>query len=100
MDALDELGRGRVSVPPEAVQDPFEKLVPGFGLCRDPERVPMRWNGSPNGGFTAGKPLLPMLDDKSRNVEEQARNERSVEPVRSTQPNRLRSRLLSSPLAA
>jgi alpha-glucosidase len=74
----DELGRGRASVPPEAVQDPFEKLVPGFGLCRDPERVPMRWDGSPNGGFTAGKPWLPMLDNGSRNVEEQARNERSV----------------------
>jgi alpha-glucosidase len=74
----DEIGRERSPVPAEAVQDPFEKLVPGFGLSRDPERTPMRWDHSPNGGFTSGEPWLPMHDDRSRNVEQQAANERSI----------------------
>lgn len=74
----DELGRKRSSVPPEAVDDPFEKLVPGYGLCRDPERVPMRWNDSPCGGFTSGKPWLPMNDDRSCNVEQQAGDKSSL----------------------
>lgn len=35
----DEIGRKRVPIPPDRVRDPFEKLVPGYGLCRDPERA-------------------------------------------------------------
>jgi alpha-glucosidase len=65
--AGDELGTERAKIPPEAVQDPFEKLVPGFGLNRDPERVPMRWDGSRNGGFTTGEPWLPMGHPNPRN---------------------------------
>jgi hypothetical protein len=30
--------------PPEKVQDPFEKNVPGRGLGRDPQRTPMQWS--------------------------------------------------------
>ena len=29
-------------------------------MARDPERTPMRWDGSPNGGFTTGQPWLPL----------------------------------------
>ena len=43
----DELGMHDVTIPPERVQDPFEKNVPGLGLGRDPERTPMQWDGSP-----------------------------------------------------
>jgi glycosidase len=37
----DEIGMQDVEVPPDMVQDPFEKNVPGLGLGRDPERTPM-----------------------------------------------------------
>jgi alpha-glucosidase len=56
--AGDEIGMADVPIPPEAVQDVFEKLVPGYGLNRDPERSPMCWDDSRNGGFTSGRPWL------------------------------------------
>ncbi len=49
-----------VSIPPERVQDPWEKNVPGHGLGRDPERTPMQWDAGPNAGFTTGTPWLPV----------------------------------------
>lgn len=67
--AGDELGMERVPIPAGRGCDPFEKLVPGYGLTRDPERAPMRWDGSRNGGFTTGTPWLPMGADVGvRNV--------------------------------
>ena len=60
--AGDEIGMESVAVPPERVRDPFEKLVGGYGLNRDPERSPMRWDASEAGGFTTGEPWLPMGD--------------------------------------
>jgi alpha-glucosidase len=59
----DELGMVDVPIPPELVQDPFEKNVPGIGVGRDPERTPMPWNAGPNGGFTIATPWLPLGDD-------------------------------------
>jgi alpha-glucosidase len=60
----------QVEVPAERTQDPFEKLVAGYGLSRDGERVPMRWDASANGGFTTGEPWLPLGSDVAeRNVE-------------------------------
>jgi alpha-glucosidase len=56
----DEIGIGKVEIPPEAVQDPWEKNEPGLGLGRDPERTPMHWDSSPNGGFSTGRPWLPL----------------------------------------
>jgi alpha-glucosidase len=50
----------RVPIPSDQVHDIFEKLVPGYGINRDPERSPMRWDGGPNGGFTSGEPWLTM----------------------------------------
>jgi alpha-glucosidase len=68
--AGDELGMEQVQIPPDRVVDPFEKLLGGYGLNRDPERSPMRWSAGRNGGFSAGQPWLPMGDDVSeRNVE-------------------------------
>jgi alpha-glucosidase len=58
--AGDEIGVPQVPVPPERVRDPFETLVPGYGLGRDPERTPMRWSPGPKGGFTTGEPWLPV----------------------------------------
>jgi alpha-glucosidase len=64
----DEIAMHDVPIPPDAVQDPFEKRVPGLGLGRDPERTPMQWDASPNAGFsgtTNVKPWLPIADDFS-----------------------------------
>jgi alpha-glucosidase len=75
----DELGLGRVEIPPEAVRDPWEKNEPGLGLGRDPERTPMQWDVSPNAGFTAGAPWLPLAPDfASCNVEALARQPHSI----------------------
>jgi len=59
----DEIGMRNVVIPPELVQDPWEKNVPGLGLGRDPERTPMQWDGNLNAGFTAGTPWLPVAAD-------------------------------------
>lgn len=59
----DEIGMHDVPIPPEQVQDPWEKNVPGLGLGRDPERTPMQWDASPHAGFTRGTPWLPVAED-------------------------------------
>jgi alpha-glucosidase len=66
----DELGLQQVPIPPDRVQDPWEKNEPGLGLGRDPCRTPMPWDPTANAGFTAGEPWLPLNADwPSRNVE-------------------------------
>ncbi|HEY3296083.1 MAG TPA: alpha-amylase family glycosyl hydrolase [bacterium] len=65
----DEIGMHDVPIPPEAVQDPFEKNVPGLGLGRDPERTPMQWDERPAAGFTTSTPwLLQAADAATQNV--------------------------------
>jgi len=61
----DELGMSNVEIPPERVQDPQEKYVPGLGLGRDPARTPMQWNASPHAGFCPPtvEPWLPVAPD-------------------------------------
>lgn len=56
----DEIGMRDVPIPPELVQDPYEKNVPGIGVGRDPCRTPMQWSDAPNAGFTTGRPWLPL----------------------------------------
>jgi alpha-glucosidase len=66
----DEIGMHDVAIPPERVQDPFEKNVPGIGLGRDPQRTPMQWSAQENAGFTTGDPWLPIANDyREVNVE-------------------------------
>jgi alpha-glucosidase len=68
----DELGMLDVPIPPEAVQDPYEKNVPGLGLGRDPARTPMQWSPQPQAGFSSARPWLPLAADyRERNVEAQ-----------------------------
>jgi alpha-glucosidase len=56
-----------VEIPPEMVQDPFEKNVPGQD--HGPARTPMRWDGTDSAGFTNGTPWLPVAnDDRTNNV--------------------------------
>jgi alpha-glucosidase len=61
----DELGMSNVMIPPERIQDPQEKNVPGLGLGRDPARTPMQWNASPHAGFCPPtvEPWLPIAAD-------------------------------------
>jgi alpha-glucosidase len=75
----DEIGMHDVPIPPEDVQDPFERNVPGLGLGRDPERTPMQWDAGPNAGFSAARPWLPIADDYERvNVAIQRADPRSM----------------------
>ncbi|HYC96284.1 MAG TPA: alpha-amylase family glycosyl hydrolase [Sphingomicrobium sp.] len=68
----DELGIGKVEIPPGRVRDPKELREPGIGLGRDPSRTPMAWDSAPNGGFSTGQPWLPLHDDwPTRNVSTQ-----------------------------
>ncbi len=61
----DEIGMTDVEIPPERYVDPQWRDRRG----RDPERTPMRWDGSPNAGFTTGDPWLPVgADERSVNV--------------------------------
>ena len=62
----DEIGMPRVEIPPERVQDPWEKNEPGLGVGRDPSRTPMQWDASPNAGFTTGHTLASHRSGVSR----------------------------------
>jgi alpha-glucosidase len=76
--AGDEIGSEQVPIPSERVQDPFEKLVKGFDLGRDPERAPLRWDDTDGGGFTTGEPWLPLSRDRARNIMAQQRDGQSL----------------------
>jgi len=72
----DEIGMTDVPIPPHLEQDPARFHAPGGG--RDPERTPMRWDGSPLAGFTTGQPWLPMGEVGSVNVADQRADPRSM----------------------
>ncbi|MBV9772731.1 MAG: DUF3459 domain-containing protein [Gemmatimonadetes bacterium] len=75
----DEIGMHDVEIPPERVQDPWEKNLPGIGMGRDPERTPMQWDDSPNAGFTTGTPWLPVAEDFTEvNVQRERDDPRSL----------------------
>jgi alpha-glucosidase len=77
--AGDELGMEQVPVPKDRIVDPFEKLLAGYGLNRDPERTPMRWDHTPNAGFSEGEPWLPMgANLRERHVSALKEDERSL----------------------
>ncbi|TCT05538.1 alpha-amylase family glycosyl hydrolase [Aquabacter spiritensis] len=59
----DEIGMAQVEIPPERVQDPYEKNVPGLGLGRDGVRTPMQWDAGPQAGFSEVEPWLPVSPD-------------------------------------
>jgi alpha-glucosidase len=75
----EEIGMQDVVVPAAEVQDPFELNVPGFGLGRDPVRTPMPWTSQQRGGFTEGRPWLPLnADVHVLNVFAQSADPRSI----------------------
>jgi alpha-glucosidase len=75
----DELGMTDVAIPPNRIQDPFEKRVPGLGLGRDPERTPMQWTAGQHAGFSPAEPWLPVSPDHTKiNVETLAQDRTSI----------------------
>jgi alpha-glucosidase len=75
----DELGMENVPIPPDQVQDPFERNEPGKGLGRDPQRTPMCWDESPQAGFSRARPWLPLgAGWQERNVAAQEADPRSM----------------------
>jgi alpha-glucosidase len=75
----DEIGMEDVPIPPDRIQDPYEKNQPGLGLGRDPQRTPMQWDDSPNAGFTTGSPWLPIAENfHTRNVKALSTDETSI----------------------
>jgi alpha-glucosidase len=76
----EEIGMRDVPIPPDRVQDPWERNVPGLGLGRDPARTPMQWDAGPNAGFTtAREPWLPVADNRRTiNAAAQAADPRSL----------------------
>src|SRR6202012_3651928 len=75
----DEIGMLDAEIPPDRVQDPYEKNVPGLGLGRDPQRTPMQWTGAQNAGFTSGTSWLPIDDDYPVvNVESESTDQTSI----------------------
>jgi alpha-glucosidase len=77
--AGDEIGKPNGEIAPERVRDPFERLVPGWGLNRDPERTPMCWDAGEHAGFTTGEPWLPIGHAIEKcNVASQQQDKRSM----------------------
>src|SRR5271166_2120108 len=75
----DEIGMSQVAIPPECVQDPFEKNLPGIGVGRDGCRTPMQWTAGRNAGFSTSEPWLPLSADFRReNVESQGTDLASI----------------------
>lgn len=75
----DEIGIGKVIIPPDRVCDPQDLRQPGLGLGRDPSRTPMAWNASQYGGFSNVDPWLPLHHDwQLRNVSHQEINDNSM----------------------
>jgi alpha-glucosidase len=75
----EEIGMTDVPIPPERVQDPWERNVPGLGLGRDPERTPMQWDAGANAGFSSSASWLPVASNASTvNVAVQAADPLSI----------------------
>ncbi|MDF3820854.1 alpha-glucosidase [Leptospira sp. 96542] len=75
----EEIGMKRQKVPYRQIQDPVGKKYWPFHPGRDPERIPMPWDGSDNTGFTTGKPWLPFYSEASFvNVQAQMEDKSSL----------------------
>ena len=75
----EEIGMVDVPVSTADSRDPVERREPGRG--RDPERSPMQWDASPNGGFSSpdAVPWLPLAPDADHvNVAGQAEDPDSI----------------------
>ena len=72
----DELGMRDVPMPPDQVQDPWEKNVPGrvWAAIRSARRC----SGTrAHAGFTSARPWLPLADDFARSTSTAQRETRA-----------------------
>ena len=68
----EEIGMHNGIIRKRSIRDPLGKRYWPFFTGRDKARTPMQWNMEPNGGFTKGKPWLPLNNDTQiRNVRQQ-----------------------------
>jgi alpha-glucosidase len=75
----EELGMRNAQLRYHELRDPYTKRFWPFRPGRDPARTPMQWDGSPQAGFTTGRPWLPVPHKHSAlNVAEEARDPRSL----------------------
>jgi oligo-1,6-glucosidase/alpha-glucosidase len=75
----DELGIGKVIIPPDRIRDPQDLRQPGLGLGRDGARTPMAWHDGKFAGFGTAEPWLPLHDDwRLRNVSAQDKDPASM----------------------
>ncbi len=75
----EEIGMERQKVPFKKIKDPVGKKYWPFHPGRDPERIPMAWDGSKNTGFTTGVPWLPTYEKADKvNVEAQSQDNNSL----------------------
>ena len=75
----EEIGMTDGKISHDEVVDPYEKLSPGLGLGRDPERTPMQWDDTQYAGFSTHKPWLPVADSyKKTNVKEETNDPSSM----------------------
>ncbi|WP_294335829.1 alpha-amylase family glycosyl hydrolase [uncultured Sphingomonas sp.] len=69
----DEVGIGRVAIPPERIRDPQHFRQPSLNIGRDRSRTPMPWDKSAFAGFSTTEPWLPLNPDwPERNVAAQS----------------------------
>jgi len=59
----DELGIGKVAIPPDRMRDPQHFRQPTLDIGRDRSRTPMPWDQSAFAGFSTVEPWLPLNDD-------------------------------------
>jgi alpha-glucosidase len=72
----EEIGMKGVPIPPQEARDPQGQRI---GRNRDPARTPMQWDGGQQGGFTDGRPWLPIGDDlQTANVAVQSEDPQSL----------------------
>lgn len=65
----DELGIGRVDIPPHRIRDPQHLRQPQLDIGRDRSRTPFAWDGTSHAGFSTSEPWLPLHADwRTRNV--------------------------------
>ncbi len=68
----EEIGMHNGTIRKRNLRDPLGKKYWPLFSGRDKARTPMQWSDSPNGGFTTGKPWLPLNTDiKTRNIRQQ-----------------------------
>ena len=92
----DELGMADSDIPPGLQRDPLTIGGLNGQWPRDNARAPLRWDDTPQGGFSTGVPWLPLHPDPGQNVKsEQADPTSTLHLVRALIA--LRAELLSDP---